>query len=166
MSNLCPSFVHLSTQLVLTECLLYTGTFKSHTGKKWLSHIPFISRLHLSGCTTQSSIPRYSLRQSLHPIILHVCLSPGVISSAGNSFYTALGSQGNGRSIRAWPPPTVLCITCNSTCDSGRCSKSQCRLGLHGSSTRLCLASWINLPPSASAHQLADPQGRKGSRRD
>lgn len=45
---------------------------------------------------------------------------------AGNSFCTALGSQGNGRSLRAWPPPTVLCITGNSSSESGRCSKRQC----------------------------------------
>lgn len=52
---------------------------------------------------------------------------------AGNSFCTALGSQGNGRSLRAWPPPTVLWITGNSSSESGRCSKRQC--GLNNSPT-------------------------------
>ena len=38
--------------------------------------------------TPWSSIPCYSLRQSGHPIILHICLSLRVTSNAGNSFCT------------------------------------------------------------------------------
>lgn len=121
------SLLPLFIQSVLTVCLLCTGTLRSHTGKKSLSHRPCISDLHLSGMPHLGPLPLVTALVSASHKTAHLPQSSCYRQCWQFSLHSP-GAQGNGRCIRAWPPPKLVCTTCNSSCEAGRCSQSLCGL--------------------------------------